>query len=278
MKENLFECEMNDIIEPYIDARCTSGYFQSYDNAKLFYKSYRLTDAKEDVVIIHGFSEFTRKYDEIIYHFLKAGCSVYIMELRGHGYSVRTTKDPCKVHIKSFEQYTGDVYYFTKKVMGNSRRPRILFAHSMGGGIGVLYTARFKGNFEKVILSSPMIQMRTGRYSLRTVMAVSRAACAVGWGEKYALGQTCFPASAGNSGETERERYYYHLRELDWHYQTWGATYGWVYASCEAAQSIEKISDLGADTLIFTAGHEIFNSDKADRDQFWKELLDFAIE
>ena len=73
------------------------GYIESYDSTAIYYRTYRIPQAKAAIVISHGFCEFAEKYKEVIYYFLKNGYSVYVPEHRGHGYSDRIVVDarPC---------------------------------------------------------------------------------------------------------------------------------------------------------------------------------------
>lgn len=300
-----FEQEMKELIVPYNDQFCRCSYFYSFDGAKLFYRHYNLPFSQRDVMIIHGFSEFTKKYEEMIYRFLKEGCSVYIMDLRGHGYSEREVADMCKVHISSFEIYLRDVHEFVEKIIKQNGHERILFAHSMGGGIAALHMEAFQNDFHRVILSSPMIQMNTGKLSFNGAYKIAKMVNLLGEGKRYAIGQSAFPGEKyRQTGITERSAYFYNLRKTDMHYQTWGATYGWVLASCRATEHMKSIRNIKVPTLMMTAGkdsmvntaesagfaekindvtyvcfedaeHEIFNSGEKERVKFYKEIFDF---
>ena len=104
-------------------------------------------------MISHGFSEFAEKYNEVIYYFLQHGCSVYILEHRGHGYSEREVSDDQKVYIRDFEDYIKDLDCFMKKMNYRMERHRILFAHSMGGAVAARYIEEHPKVFERAILS-----------------------------------------------------------------------------------------------------------------------------
>lgn len=103
--EEGFRGFMRGVVEPYLKKYQKKGYFNSFDGAPLFYYTYCQADAKAALVISHGFCEFAEKYQELIYYFLQEGCSVYLLEHRGHGYSKRETGDVQKVHITHFEDY-----------------------------------------------------------------------------------------------------------------------------------------------------------------------------
>ena len=77
-----------NLVEPYLKQCQKYAYFHSYDGAAIFYQQYLAAGADTCIVISHGFSEFAEKYNEVIYYFLQHGCSVYILEHRGHGCDV----------------------------------------------------------------------------------------------------------------------------------------------------------------------------------------------
>ena len=49
------------------------------------------------IVISHGFTEFGRKYSEMVWYFLLAGYSVCVFEHRGHGHSTHDMSNPSLV-------------------------------------------------------------------------------------------------------------------------------------------------------------------------------------
>lgn len=103
-------------VEPYLRSYEKDGYIESYDSTAIYYRTYRIPQAKAAIVISHGFCEFAEKYKEVIYYFLKNGYSVYVPEHRGHGYSDRIVVDGEKVHIEDYEQYVQDLHFFVKNV------------------------------------------------------------------------------------------------------------------------------------------------------------------
>lgn len=112
-----FEKKMKKVVYPYITKRCEEQYFYNADGSHLRYKHYKVEFSHRSILVIHGFSEFLEKYDEISYSFMKAGMDVYLLELRGHGYSTREVSDKSLVHIDSFSTYINDIHNFVQKVM-----------------------------------------------------------------------------------------------------------------------------------------------------------------
>lgn len=163
-EEANYQRTMKRDVEPYLRSYEKDGYIESYDSTAIYYRTYRIPQAKAAIVISHGFCEFAEKYKEVIYYFLKNGYSVYVPEHRGHGYSDRIVVDGEKVHIEDYEQYVQDLHCFVKNVVELTEKRKILFCHSMGGAIGVRYLEEFPLTFDAAILSAPMLGMNTGKY------------------------------------------------------------------------------------------------------------------
>lgn len=129
-----------NLVEPYLKQCQKYAYFHSYDGAAIFYQQYLAAGADTCIVISHGFSEFAEKYNEVIYYFLQQGCSVYILEHRGHGYSEREVSDDQKVYIRDFEDYIKDLDCFMKKnELPDGAAPHLICTFHGRCGRGALY-------------------------------------------------------------------------------------------------------------------------------------------
>ena len=104
VQETGFREQMEKVSETYLKKYRRRGRFTSYDGTRIFYVTYIRKNAKGNIVISHGFSEFAEKYDEMIYYFLQAGYSVFLAEHRGHGRSERRLSNMDKVYVESFAQ------------------------------------------------------------------------------------------------------------------------------------------------------------------------------
>lgn len=114
-EEANYQRTMKRDVEPYLRSYEKDGYIESYDKTAIYYRTYRIPQAKAGIVISHGFCEFAEKYREVIYYFLQNGYSVYVPEHRGHGYSDRIVVDGEKVHVEDYEQYVQDLHFFCEK-------------------------------------------------------------------------------------------------------------------------------------------------------------------
>ena len=90
--------------EPYLELHRQEKYVSNAENfirgknkdfsRKIHIQYYLAKNPRGVIVISHGFTEGSPKYDEMIYYFLKAGYHVYMPEHMGHGLSYRLTADP----------------------------------------------------------------------------------------------------------------------------------------------------------------------------------------
>ncbi len=312
--ETGFRDRVTKEVEPFLASVTEKGSFESYDGTKIAYRIFRNENARANLMLVHGFSEFMEKYNELIYMLLKNGFEVYSIDLRGHGHSDRTVKDPSMVDVHSFEEYVRDIdVFFNMKLKGASRKNFIL-GHSMGGAVAVRYCEEHPDNFEKAVFSSPMIRMRTGKFPLFFVRFVSALLCHTGKATAYAFGQTSFNPksrlSESSCRSPERYEYIMDMRRNDPVNQTWGGSYNWVLAACRNTAFVLKSKNAAKITvpaLVLAAGHdhlidvsytekfagklpegryvffpearhEIYHSLVEDRTRFYEETISFLSE
>ena len=96
---------------------------------------------KASITIVPGFCEFYGKYHEFTWYLYQAGYAFFFLENRGHGYSARMCEEMDIVHIDSMKTYARDLKEFLDKVVvpQSPEQKKILWAHSMGGGVSVLF-------------------------------------------------------------------------------------------------------------------------------------------
>ncbi len=252
--------KMETEVIPWISQNLIREDIRSKDGTRL--AAYRAVnpDEKGSVTFIHGFCEFTGKYHEMMYTFYQMGYSVFFLELRGHGYSECHYPDNQRVYVETFDQYIEDVRAFCDQVVTrySASDYRILYAHSMGGAVGILYLEKYPDSFEKAILSSPMLKLNFGNVKDWQVRLISKAA------KKARMEMTLTPGAREWTGEYEfensscmsRNRYNYHfsLRLKDEHYRTWNSTFAWTRAAMEAIESaIDYAKIITIPVLLFQA-------------------------
>lgn len=262
ISETDYQSRMGKEVVPFLKSRQYCGFFHPNDQGEIYYESYRQEDARGVVVMLHGFSESAEKYVEMIYYFLQAGYQVYIMDLRGHGRSVRSQADLSLVYIDRYEQYLTDLEYLATKVIAKEDRqlPFHLYAHSMGGGIGAAFLERNPEIFQNAVLSSPMIKPLTGGIPIAITRGIAGVQTALGKGKRYVpghhpfRGDETFEDSAATS--LKRYEYYAQKRQKEEKFQTCGASYSWLREAARLSNYIlkkENCRKISRKILVFQA-------------------------
>ncbi|MEU1709282.1 lysophospholipase [Streptomyces sp. NPDC005706] len=104
-------------------------------------------------VVVHGYGEHVRRYDELADALTGDGAAVYGPDHVGHG---RSTGE--RVVIEDFEDVVTDVH----RVAGLARAahpglPLVMVGHSMGGLIAARYAQRYGSELSALVLSGPVI-------------------------------------------------------------------------------------------------------------------------
>lgn len=309
--ESSYKYIMENQVESYLAQRVKSCNFSSFDGTELHYEQYESESKKACVVILHGFTESAEKFHEAAYYFLNEGYSVFSLDLRGHGFSGRKSKNPYAVSIESFDEYEKDLEHFIRQKVSPfaKDRPIYIYSHSLGSLAALLYLQKGGTEVEKAVLSSPMICGNMGM-PVAVASAVARLLCAVGGKSIAAPGRCKFLPELlfkdSDATSEARFRYYHEKRITEPLYQTSGPTFDWVKASVTARDRVlkdENIKLIKAKLLIFkpeedkqllssyldlfaekagivpitVAGskHEIFHSENSVLEGYYKEIFDF---
>lgn len=265
LSEDNYADTMFTEVNPYLEKLCTNDdYFTGYDGESLHYKNYIIDNSKAHVVLVHGFTDYADKYNELIYYFLKSGYSVSIMEHRGHGYSHRSTDDLSKVTIESFDEYLDDFDIFIETIVKPSLHndeKMFAFAHSMGGAIATLYIMDHPDTFDCAILSSPMMEVEFAGVPNNLANFIVDFSITFGMKNNYIIGFGPFSDEYDFEGHSvnseERYQYIYELQRNDDNFQTNAGSYIWIREAIDATKKIKKnASTYSVDTLLFQAGDD----------------------
>lgn len=246
-------------IEKDLDECRVSGYFSSPDNVKIFYEYFLCANARANVVIVHGLSEFTKKYYDVAYYFLTQGYNVFLYDQRCHGLSDRLTEKSELIHVDDFDDYVTDLNVFIDDiVMKVQNKPVFLYSHSMGGAVTCLYLSRFGHKINRAVLSAPMIEPATGgtptflaRIFMKSEMKKGRAK------QQWKFSHEFNPEhSFKNSSDTSEVRFNYNLnmRRENLCYRSTPMTSGWIYNSLTVKKKIfEAAKSIGTPLLLLSA-------------------------
>lgn len=224
---------MQNEIEPYLAGIRSEGFFSSYDGKNIHYEAHTIDNAKGNVVIVHGFTEFAEKFREMAYYFVKNGFNTFALDNRGHGHSYRLHGSTETVRLNKFSDYIEDLDVFVKKIIKPhaDNIPMYIYSHSMGGGIAARYIQVHNDVFEKAILSSPMICAQTGA-PVPLAKTLMSFVTSLGLKNVSVPGMCKFNPHAlfENSSDTSKPRFEYFLAKKVANpvYRTAGPSFGWV--------------------------------------------------
>ena len=143
----------------------TEGTLLTTDGIRLFYEYFTAENSIGSVVIVHGLSEFTKKFYELSYHLLNQGYNVFLYDQRCHGFSDRLTERMDLIHIDSFDDLVSDLALYIDSVVRKvDPRPLMLYGHSMGGAVTALYLATRPAEIHRAVLSSPLVVPTTNDF------------------------------------------------------------------------------------------------------------------
>lgn len=238
--------KMQNVVEPYLKQKLKCGYITGKNNVKLYYEKFIAENSKANIVICHGFAEFTEKYYELIYYFIKERYSVFIIEHRGHGRSQRLGIDNSQINVEMFDYYVQDFKQFIDEVVipNSNDKELLLFAHSMGGAIATVFLEKYTNYFVAAVLSSPMHGISTGNTPEILAKIVSMTMKLWGKEAKYLPGQVpynkkkFFPSKSTSC----KERYEYLFEKIknNKEYHNGGSSALWYLESLKATKVLTK--------------------------------------
>jgi alpha-beta hydrolase superfamily lysophospholipase len=133
-----------------------SKVYASFDGMKL---SGYLWEPKESpralINLVHGFGEYSERYNSWAMRFVEKGFAVHAIDNRGHGKS-----DGKRGHVNKHEEFLNDIDVLIKESKKlYPELPQFIYGHSMGGNIVSNYILKRENNFKGAILSSPWLKL-----------------------------------------------------------------------------------------------------------------------
>ncbi len=259
-----FAEQMKTVAEPVLSLARKCGRLAT-GAGELYYETYGQKVSLGTVVICHGFCESGRKYDEFVYYLLQAGFQVAVYDQRGHGRSFREGKADYVIHVNDFHDYVDDLHLFVNKVVKPFSKglPLFLYAHSMGGCVGAAYLEEYRDDFQKAVLSTPMLTLKLGVCPLFLAKTFCDIRVLLGKGDEKLVFQSEFnpKKSFQNSSADSKARYeYFHeIRIKNPCYQTGPASYSWGKQAILAGRNVmrqKNIRKITIPVLVFQAGND----------------------
>ena len=128
------------------------------------------------MVLAHGLSEHSTRYEYVAAAFNERGYSLWALDHRGHG---RSGGRP--VYIERFGQLVDDLHDFMERAGEElpGRKP-YLFGHSMGGCLATGYAIRHDAELAGLLLSNPLATIKTAPGAVAAGRVLSRVAPRMG--------------------------------------------------------------------------------------------------
>lgn len=261
--EEEFSARIRKVEEKLAEKRF-GGEFAAFDGCPIHYEYYLAENPRGSLVIVHGFTEFSRKYEELSWYFLQQGYHVFLLDLRGHGLSGREVEDPALVHVNHYGEYVSDLEQYLRQIVRpvSGSLPVSLYGHSMGGAIVTLYLMEHPGCIRKAVLSSPMVVPVTPLPRGFLVRYAKNAAQKTGWKARFPHGAEFDPnPSFQSSSDASHGRFQRHiaLRRMNRRYQNAIATNRWMYQTLALKRTLldrKKLAGVSAKVLLLQAGKD----------------------
>ena len=271
-----YAAQMDAHVLPLLDDRQEELWLPREDNPqqKLYCGKFTAPCGSEHVrgvvIISHGYTENADKYKEVIYYFLNMGYHVYIPDHCGHGRSYRLAEDLYLVHIDSYKRYVEDLLSVAHRARSDyGILPLYLYGHSMGGGIAAATAAAEPDLFERVILSSPMIQPDTRPLPWGLAGFLAKAACLFGQSARHLPGGHPFDGTEtfeqSSAASKARFDYQQQIRKAEPLFQNTCGTYRWTRSAAKLHHHLMRTAwkQIRVPLLLFQAEDDGLVSAKA---------------
>ncbi len=137
---------------------------------KLAGRAWRAESPRGTVLGVHGYSEYSGRYDHVATFLANRGFNVFWIDLPGHGNSSGR-----RGNIDSFHTYIEACEFLVQRA-AESAKPLHLFGHSLGGLICLrfLQTSPLAKNISSTLLSCPLLGLnRFSEFKLRFLEVVA---------------------------------------------------------------------------------------------------------
>jgi acylglycerol lipase len=143
----------------------TEGFFERGGGTRLYHWDWAPEGVREAsawgalVVLVHGYAEHSRRYDEFAQFLLERGHAVCRMDARGHGRSSGQ-----RGYVGDFSEYVEDLAAFSAAAEQRyPRRPLVLIGHSNGGLTALRAVQLGKIQPRALVLSGPSVALSAAK-------------------------------------------------------------------------------------------------------------------
>ena len=134
----------------------TTGYFDSFDEKKIFYRSWNYNKLQKTLIVIHRGHEHSERLDNFALSEECADYNVFSYDLRGHGYTEAKTSPKVMDYVRDLEFFVR----YLQKEYNISKEDIFLVANSIGGVIAITWINYYTPNIAGVALLAPAFQIK----------------------------------------------------------------------------------------------------------------------
>jgi len=133
-----------------------TGSFTGLHNTPIFTQHWLPDDPPRAVVIIaHGLSEHSGRYDHVARALVHHGYAVYALDHQGHGQSGGP-----RLAVERFEEFVDDLATFAEGVYAaQPGLPVFLYGHSMGSLVSLLFAFHYQDDLAGLITSGTALRL-----------------------------------------------------------------------------------------------------------------------
>lgn len=148
----------------------TEGYMQR-GNVRLYHCDWQPAAPRQEgsalLVVMHGYAEHCRRYDELAEYLLDRGHGVLRLDARGHGRSGGQ-----RGHVGDFSEYVADLRAFLEPVMErHPGRACFMLGHSNGGLVAIRAVQQGLSGLQGLVLTSPLLDLRPRQKPVPDIVA-----------------------------------------------------------------------------------------------------------
>lgn len=233
------------------------------DQVNIDYSIYPAEKERLRILFLTGRAEYYRKYEDLFKLLNDRGMSVYTLDHRGQGHSDRMLEDRQVGHVEKFSHFVDDAQFFLKKFVLKDKSDDteiVSLSHSMGGAVSILLGLRY-AYFDKMIFTSPMWGINTGKFGKKAAFFISKIMCGLGRGENYVFGtgsygSETFEKNILTHSEERFEKQEKYLKDNP-DAVLGGPSFNWLNESLRLCEYLEKRDfTLNAEVLLLQAQKE----------------------
>ncbi|HEY0131086.1 MAG TPA: alpha/beta hydrolase [Allosphingosinicella sp.] len=216
-------------------------------------------EVRGSLLFAGGRGDFIEKYLEAQDHWHRRGWNVTAFDWRGQGAS---QGDLPGGHLDSFDTLVGDLAGLIEQWRGETARPHVVVAHSMGGHVLLRALADRRAKIDAAVLVAPMLMINSGPMPPVAAQWLASTASLFGWSGQPAWQQPSRPEPAGSMRQAFLtgcpDRYDDELWWWEKHpsFNLGAPSWGWLKAAYQSCAALTPASLAGVETPVLLIGTE----------------------